>query len=144
MLTIIEVLPPQEGRRDRRLRCKCHCGNEVIVRKDNLKRTKSCGCERGKRNDLGVVPQTPKPEKAKRINRSPEWVENKQIPKIEVYIEEDSFNQRKVKEALQRMKGKYRVDPKDVADKLGVKEDVLYDMSSDELEDKLRAQGAEI
>jgi hypothetical protein len=54
MLTIIEELPANGNRRDKRIRCLCHCGKETIVRKDLFMsgKTKSCGCGRGKRNDL--------------------------------------------------------------------------------------------
>lgn len=43
-LTVIEVMP------DRKARCRCDCGNETIVYRNNISRanTRSCGCVRRK------------------------------------------------------------------------------------------------
>lgn len=39
-------------------KCKCDCGNYTIIIRDNLKRTKSCGCLRSTNKYLGKFPES--------------------------------------------------------------------------------------
>ena len=58
LLTVIEEAEPiitKSGRRYTAWKCKCDCGNEVVVRSDYLRNnhTKSCGCLAGRTNIIG-------------------------------------------------------------------------------------------
>ena len=66
-ISVLEILPPAQGRRNCRAKILCECGTTKVVRRDQVKALRSCGCLRGKyAREIGVYGRTSDPDYGKR------------------------------------------------------------------------------
>jgi hypothetical protein len=143
-LRIIEELPPSGKNRGKRVKAECHCGNIVEVRKSHIVsgNTTSCGCMQGKHPVKKKENSTsghirPQPQKPLSISlKKPIYIEPEENEEDDYYNEAEQFIERFIED--------HNMTEDQVADKLGIPIYRLYQLSLEDLKEKLREAGAPV